>query len=86
MNGMNEAKCCTATPTELLNDIAQDIIDRLIGVNNLANAIEDRMYGSEPQETCNAKESPSNLKERLLCIRSQVNKIGSTLEDVQKKV
>jgi hypothetical protein len=83
---MNEQKCCAAAPAELLNEIAQEIIDKLAAVNDLACVIEDRMYGSEPQKVCNAKEAPTNLKDRLICIRNQVNEIGGTLETVQKKV
>ncbi|MFA5305953.1 MAG: hypothetical protein WC365_00740 [Candidatus Babeliales bacterium] len=82
---MNEAKCAVA-PIELLNDIAQEIIDILDKVNSLANVIDNRMYGSSPQPPCDKKEPPANLRERLICIRSQVKEIGDTLETVQAKV
>ena len=81
---MNET--CTPAPVELLNDMAQEIIDRLAAVNCMASIIEDRMYGSPPQQQCETKNAPACLEARLRCIRSQVKEIGDTLESVQAKV
>jgi hypothetical protein len=83
---MNEAKCATAAPVELLNDIAQDVIDVLDKVTSLANVIEGKLYGSNPQQTCDKNAPPINLQEKLICIRSQVRDIGSTLDTVQMKL
>jgi len=81
---MNEAKCCASV--EMLNDIAQDIIERLDGINRSANVLEERMYGSTPQPACETKKAPTCLEERLRCIRVQVKEIGDTLESAQARV
>lgn len=84
---MNEnAKCCATSPVEPLNDIAQNIIDTLDKVDSLSNVINDRICGG-PVSPCPANlPAPPNLHEKLLCIRSLVSGIGSTLSSVHDRI
>jgi hypothetical protein len=81
---MNEAKCCT--PVELLNDMAQEIIDRLDKVTSLTNGIEDKVYGTRPQEACEKNGPPAGLQAKLFCIRSLTKDIGVALEGIHAKL
>jgi hypothetical protein len=81
---MNEAKCCT--PVELLNDMAQEIIDKLDKITGIATGIEDKVYGTRPQEACEKNAPPASLQAKLFCIRSLTKDIGVALESIHAKL
>ncbi len=81
---MNEVKCAKE---ESLNEIAQGIIDRLDSINGLSNGIDERLYkGDVPNCKALSQPAPVSLFDKLLCIRSLTDEIGSTLGLVRERI
>ena len=77
---MNEAKC--AAPKQLLRDVTSDMVGMLEKANEIAEAVEDKLFGANPTESCDKACPPQNVQNAVDRSINQIKKLIDNLDNI----
>ena len=81
---MSEAKC--AAPQPQLRDTTSDMVGMLEKANEIAEIIEDKLFGANTTEACDKANPPQNVQNAVDRSINQIRKLIGKLDSINSRL